>query len=251
MEKYDLLIPVGPKDYIKCKHAIDCAIKFLDPKPDNIFVVSPTSYDINHEYSIINVLDSDILYDFDPKYIKYRPNWIKQQLIKLLQNITEKDKYLVIDSDFFLTSTLSINPSLNHFYLTIDQYHLPYFIFQKQFLGIDKQYNYSFISEIMMFDKNIINHMLQKKQMSKLDFINFCYETVNNGCYLSEQELYGNYVYYNYRDSTSFEKLQTHRYGKECDRDEIIWSNEEIINYINYGINNNLHAIGLHSWSRT
>ena len=38
---YDLIIPCHPKDYFKLKYCISSCVQFLNPKPQNIYIVSP------------------------------------------------------------------------------------------------------------------------------------------------------------------------------------------------------------------
>lgn len=61
------------------------------------------------------------------------------------------------------------------------------------------------------------------------DFLDFCYDTITNDCYLSEYELYGNYVY-NYivpeltESSYKYQKI----INKHFDKINSHWSIEEI-----------------------
>ena len=75
--KYDLLILSHPKDYVKLNYCVDSCVRFLNPPPERIYVVSPDylegvalSKNINHVFDdeAISVKKTDLNYR--------RFNWI-------------------------------------------------------------------------------------------------------------------------------------------------------------------------------
>lgn len=247
--QYDLFIPAAKKDFNKVPYTIKCALQNLHPKPENIVIVSPQKFCdklVIDGYSIKNFIDSEVI-KTDLNKFSYRPTWINQQLIKLLQDVTPNENYLLIDSDFFITKNINIELENFRFYLSLDQNHRPYFKFQEKFFGFGRVFNYSFTSEIMMFNKTVMSNMLSKKGMDKEDFIQYCYENINNYEYINEQEFYGSYVYNTFKN-VSFTNLNTVRNGKLCKPDEVVYADDEIEAYISFAIKNNLDGIGLHSW---
>ena len=154
MFNYDVLIPCAPKDYVKLPYCVE-GLKNLNPQPDNIFVVSKDRVNIPN---VAWVYEGTVL-PFDVSYldgIKTRPKWIYQQLIKIGQDITQNN-YFAIDSDVVLLKEFNLAP--NKFFISSDQYHRPYFNLMNRMLGIDKKYDFSFISDMMLFDRVLCRAM--------------------------------------------------------------------------------------------
>ena len=81
MTNYDLVIMCHPKDELKLQYSLESCIKFLNPQPENIYVVSPTKL---CEPPVINILDEDAI-AIKKEDIKFkRNNWIYQQFVKTL-----------------------------------------------------------------------------------------------------------------------------------------------------------------------
>ena len=100
---YDLVVLCHPKDYVKLEFCISSCLRFSNPKPDGIYIVSPD--EIRSE-DIIHIHDDDAI-NIKKEDIKYRrPNWIYQQLIKLCQDFTKNDHYLCVDSDLVFNRTI-------------------------------------------------------------------------------------------------------------------------------------------------
>ena len=237
-KKYDILILASQKDYNKLNFLCK-SIKNLNPQPENICIVSPTEI-INKKENFLYFLDDEVL-KIDRDKFKHRPNWVSQQFIKLLQDVTPNDNYLVIDSDIFLNREINVftNDKPN-FFITINQYHKPYFNFLNYF-GIDKIYEQSFISEIMMFNKSKIKDYLISINYNTEKFLEKSIEIINENCYISEFEFYGNMILSKYPNLYNFVNINTKLFGKHSE-----WSDNEINNLISS--NNNLDIISYHTW---
>lgn len=238
IKKYDLVVLSTNKDYNKIKFLYK-SLTNLNPMPENIYVISPTK--IKECIDGINYyLDVDVL-NIEREKIKYRPNWISQQFIKLFQNITINNNYLVIDSDVYINRKINLfDGNRNNFFISSDQHHLPYFNFLRKY-GIQKNFKRSFISEIMLFNKSIINDFLSEKNMDRESFIENSIKLIDNDCYISEFEFYGNMVLQNYPELYGFKNIINQPYGKNRE-----WDDSEIDNHINN--NNNADIISYHSW---
>jgi hypothetical protein len=235
---YDAVILSSEKDYIKLDFLLDSLIN-LDPKPENIFVISPT--EIKEKRKEVNYFLDDEVLKFKKENLKFRPNWIKQQFLKLFQDITKNDYYLILDSDIFLNKKIEIfKNNKPNFLLSVDQNHKPYFDFLENF-GIKKIYERSFISEIMLFNKKIIRRFLEDSNLTVDSFINKSIEIINDNCYISEFEFYGNMVLKYYPDLYDFTILNTRVIGKHED-----WNKNEILQTINN--NQDLDIISYHTW---
>ena len=127
-----------------------------------------------------------------------------------------------------------------NFFITIDQYHQPYFNYLNHF-GINKVYATSFISEIMVFNKDKIKEFLSSIGHSEESFLNKSIELIDSNCYISEFEFYGNMILTNYPNSYNIKNIKTKVFGKQSK-----WNNDEIITLIN--TNRDLDIISYHTW---
>lgn len=235
--KYDILILSKNDDFNKIVFLLK-SIKDNIKGYDSIYLITPERLDIE---GVINLTDFEVINEKYKVDLKYRPNWIFQQYIKLLQDVTKNDHYLVIDSDIYINRNIDIfiNGKPN-FFITRDQYHQPYFNFMKEF-NLLKLYNTSFISEMMVFSKSKIRQFLNKNELTVEGFLKKSNQIINQDCYISEFEFYGNMILKEFPDDYNFTKLSTNLAGKHGK-----WSDSEIEFLINS--NKNLDIISYHTW---
>jgi len=239
-EEYDLVILSAEKDYNKIKFLYSSTPN-LNPQPKNIYIVSPTK--INDTIKGVNYVNDQDVLNIERSKIKYRPNWICQQFIKLFQDTTINDKYLVIDSDTFINKEINIfEGGKNNFFISSDQHHHQYFKFMDNF-KIKKNFNKSFISEIMLFDKKIINGYLNSINMDKYSFIELSIKLIDDSCYISEFEFYGNMVLENYPNLYDIKHISNSLNGKHT-----LWGDNEISDLIKRNMGNNIDIISYHTW---
>lgn len=247
---FDIIILSHQKDYNKLPFLVDSIQKNITGF-DTIHIVSETL-----PSSIIDGIsyhrDQDVLplddtttetYNEWQVTIGYRPNWIFQQYIKLFNIINDKD-YLIIDSDTIINKPLDIFVNCKpNFFIGLNQNHIPYFDFIEQILSIKKIFSRSFISEIMFFKKSIIKEILKNFHNDYNEFIQKSLQLTNSSCYISEFELYGNFVMkyfpetYNIKYINSVSKA---KYSK--------WQDEEINTIINEYLNTDTDILSFHSW---
>jgi hypothetical protein len=192
IKSFDVLIVCHSKDF----HKLPTVIKFVKTNVLNfkkIHIITNVEPNFQEDNVIFHNEKNILPVDFDK--IKYRPTWTYQQLLKLLQNVTQ-DWFLSIDADTLITR--QINPIANgnaKFYINQnDQEYEPYFNFCKK-LKVSKVKEHTFISEIMMFNRSFIKEMFSKADLkTNNDILNFIYDTVEDSCHLSEFELYGNFI---------------------------------------------------------
>lgn len=196
MNKVDVFIPCAPKDYTKMKYAILSLIKHIKEIGD-IHICTPSPIQpLDIDYNIKYHLDFDVLPNINPFKWRHRPNWIYQQMIKLFQNVTATDYYFTYDIDGILIKDLSLFTKNNKpiWYSAWEQNHQPYFNFSKKIFGYDKIYPLTFISDTCFFNKIFVKEMLEKFGYTQKSFLDKSYEIIDNSCYISESELYGNYM---------------------------------------------------------
>jgi len=252
MNRYDIVLVSHEKDFNNIKFIVENASKNLDF--DSIHLILSE----REEYKELELLktftdkpiykhnESDIL-KIDRQRIKHRPNWIYQMLLKMFQNVTENDNFLVIECDCIILKKINFfNENKTIFYLGRDQNNTPYFNFNQKVLNIGREYNHSFISEFMMYDKKIIKDMLIKANCNSVEqFLELVYEHTNENCYMADYEIYGNFFYKYHNDKFDTKILSYNFYGREA-RFQPYWHDFEIKNLIEN--NQDKESISFHTW---
>jgi len=204
---FDIIIIATQKDFHKIKYLYDSIIQNITAY-NQIYCFCP-EYPSEKIEGIEYVLDRDVL-NIDMSIVKFRPTWIYQQYLKLLQKVT-LSKYLVIDTDIIINKQISIfDKEIPNFFFLNNTISTPFFNYSKLMFGIDKEYiQYSFISEMMLFDRDLIKEMIYSKFTDYKDFIIGSNSVITNKCFISEYELYGNYIFKNHRDEYNYKKITT------------------------------------------
>lgn len=237
---YDVVIPCAEKDYTKIKFCVNSLSK-LDPKPENIYIVSA------HKLNIPNttwINEADAI-PISPDDIQYRrKNWIYQQILKLCQDFTENDWYLCIDSDIVVNRPLKIfnNNKPNYFISNHKQNHKPYFDFMQKVFGLKKVVDFSFISDLTLFNKKIRSEFLF--DINKL--VEDCNKHLSEDCLIGEPEIYGNYIAKYYPDSYNLVDIKVSMYGRFVPD---YYTSADIENIINQEKNKDIDLISMHSWT--
>jgi hypothetical protein len=249
MNKYDIVIVSHEKDFNNIKHIIEHCDINLEFDSIHLIVSDRVPYtDMELLQTLttkpINLhLETNVL-TVDKSRLKHRPNWIYQMLLKIFQDVTINDNFLVIESDCVILKDLKFfNEDKTIFYLGRDHYHQQYYNFNQKLLGIGREYNHSFISEFMMYDKKVVKELLNKTNCNTVkDFLELVYSYVDNDCYPSDYDLYGNFFYSNYTDKFETKVLNFDMSGKSGS----YWSDGEIKELIEN--NKDKDAISFHCW---
>jgi hypothetical protein len=249
MRKYDIVIVSHEKDFNNIKHIVEYCDKNLTFDSIHLIVSDRAPYnDIGllqtlTESPIHLHLETEVL-KIDKSRLRHRPNWIYQMLLKIFQDVTINDDFLVIESDCIILKNLSFfNDDKTIFYLGRDHYHQEYYNFNQKLLGIGREYDHSFISEFMMYDKKIIKELLSKTKCNTVDdFLELIYLHVNTDSYPSDYDLYGNFYYSNYPNKFETKVLNFDMSGKSGN----YWSDREIKELIQ--THQDKDAISFHCW---
>jgi hypothetical protein len=252
MKNYDIVIVAHEKDFNNIKYIVEYSEKNLNF--DSFYLILSERKEFEDFEKLKSLTthpiylhkETDVL-KVDKNRISHRPNWIYQMLLKMFQNVTLNDNFLVIEADCIILSELNFfNEDRTIIYLARDQYHEQYFNFNKLF-GFDREYNHSFISEFIMYDKKIINDMLSKFNCnSVIDFLEIVYNNTNSNCYLADYEFYGNFCYKYYREKIEFKNLTWDFIGKFSNGTYPNWSDSEINELIQKNIGKDV--ISFHTW---
>lgn len=223
MKNYDIVIVSHEKDFNNIKFIVEYAHKNL--RFDSIHLIL-SDREVYNDMDLLKTLtdkpifqhnENDVL-KIDKSCIKHtRPNWIYQMLLKMFQNVTNNDNFLIIESDCIILKDINFfEDEKTIFYLCRDSgEHTPYFNFSNKILGLGREYNHSFISEFMMYDKKIINDLLYKCGCKTVyDFLKLIYNNVDSDCYPADYELYGNFCYKYYKDNFIIKHISYNFFGR-------------------------------------
>lgn len=242
---YDVLLVCHPKDYKMLPFVVNGIQQNLQGY-NKIHLVINNIDDVPCLYKNVIVHNEQEVLPVELNKIKHRPNWIYQQLIKLLQNITI-DNYLVIDCDTIICKNISIynDQKTPYFFFSADQYHEQYFKFIKKYFKIDKVHNHSFISEIMLFHRPFVKEMFTSIDLFDQNKIfEFFYNTITKEEYISEFELYGNFVMTRHCNSYDKKNINSISAGNF---DHNFWNSDKISNIL--ASNSQPDVITLHTWT--
>lgn len=226
--KFDIIVPVKTSlvDFF-CRYTIVHLRKIF---PDNrIFVVSNIINFDKIKHKSVRFIDEDKLisgltfknvssYLLERGAEVNRAGWYFQQFIKLGLSKLDyiSDDYLIWDADCLILNKMEFNSNKTIFAIS-DEYNKPYFDTIETIWGIQRQVDFSFISEHMMFKKFIVNEMLGhisknnewwRLILDSIDIIN-----LNNSGF-SEYESYGNYLTSKKIVPFSYYEYKTIRYAK-------------------------------------
>jgi hypothetical protein len=251
MKPYDLVLVAHEKDFNNIKFIVQYAQKNL--KFDSIHLILSERAPFE-DYELLKTLTDKPIYvhpetsilKVDKTRIRFRPNWIYQMLLKLFQNVTANDNYLILEADCLILKNLEFfEDDKTTFYLGMDQNHQPYFNFNRLF-GFGREYNHSFISDFMMYDKKLVKDLLTKTGCNSVDdFLELIYRTVTDQCYPADYELYGNFCYKYHTDKVTFKHVNYNFSARDCSISPN-WSDEEIQNLIKQYPDK--ESISFHTW---
>lgn len=254
MNNYDIVLVAHEKDFNNLKFIVEYAEKNLTF--DSIHLILSERKPFN-DLPILQTLTSKKIFyhresevlKVDKTKIKHRPNWIYQMLLKMFQNVTENENFLIIESDCVILNPISFFESdKTIFYLCRDQNHEPYFLFNKETLGIGRELNHSFICEFMMYNKTKVNKMLESMKCKNVyDFLQIIYDKVDQNCYLADYEMYGNFCYKFFPEEFIVKKIDYGFYGRESSVKEF-WDDNEIKFLIS--TNQTKPVISFHTWGQ-
>lgn len=244
--KFDIFIPIHSKDFKKIDFLISSIERNISGY-DKIFIVSNETLIKDFSNKNIILLNEKEVLNVDLSRITHRNTWIYQQMLKLLQNKT-KDWYLTIDSDCFINKKIDViseDGRPNFIINQIPDHGKSYFKYSKKYFDLDKVFEFSFISELMLFNRKIILEMFKKINLnSTQDIINFFYNTTTEDEHLSEFELYGNYVMKNYPNMYQIKRIFSKKTGLHDFEDD--YNIEKINNLISNNVNYDI--IQYHTW---
>ncbi len=249
-DKVELVIPCAPKDEIKLA-AVLASVDANTTEISAAHIITPNGVRVDRRYSFPVYLhrDCDVV-DFDPLRFKFRPTWIYQQFLKLFQNVTSTDWYLVMDADRFLNQPRPLfedgQPMM--FLSSRDQFYDFYFAYSQQMIGVGKVYEHSFLSECTLYHKMLIKEMVDRSGLNRWEFLARSADIISATCCIGDAELYGNFVWSRYPDLYKPLILRDEIRGKYPE-EHGEWSPQEIDLYVEeMRKHDDIDIFSAHSW---
>jgi len=252
---YDILIPAAEKDFVKLRFVYDSIMKSLSGF-DKIYCISDVKIPRNLLIPGVQYyLDEDVV-DFD--FSKFRgrvrilDGFYRYQFVNLFQQVTS-DSYLEINADIYLNKKIDIiEDGKPVFLFGNDQNHPPNFHFMEKLLNLGRVHPYSFISEMMFFKREIINHMVSSTGFNKYGFFELAVNILNRmneDAGMSYYELYGNYVVKHFKHSYKYRHIKIHVAGKGgFELKKILWEEGELQRHIDSFRGTDYDILSFHSW---
>jgi len=250
---FDIFLACAPKDFNKLFFAIDSIVRNVEGY-DNIIICSPTEIpqEVLSKLPAMHYNFPDVagLPSANRSKWKWRPNWSFQQHLKLFQELTN-DWYLTFDADIIVNRPMQFFDNGKPVsWRGADQVFPPYFRFQEAMIGVPRVCDRSFIADMNLFHRPIINEMLEVNGFTRESFIAKSQQISNKDCHIGEPELYGNYWYKNHPDMYILRDLkQAPNKGRmQKDVSQLNWSEEEILQVIEEMKGQDYDTMSLHSW---
>lgn len=236
---YDAYICCATKDASKLRWVLRGIRRNTDAA--TIHVVSPDRLPpIDGVPDVAYHLDAEVL-DV-PRAWAFRPDWVYQQMSKLLQEVTD-DQYLVVDADCLILNRLPLDTPA--FLLGREQDHEQYYAFTRRMFGFGREYDHSFVAEVMLFDRRLVADMLALAG-GREAFIARSYEIIDGACQISEYETYGNYVSKYHPDAYAYRAINAAYTGREA---SLPWTGDEIARQWNHARRAGYDTYAVHSWT--
>lgn len=146
--------------------------------------------------------------------------WYFQQFLKYAfgRSNQASEYYLSWDADTLPINKIEFFEEGKPMFTRKIEYHAPYFDTIKRLLGIDRQVDYSFIAEHMMFNSNIVKELTEEIMKSGIagdtwfeKIINACDFSAGKANLYSEFETYGNFCVKYYPELYDTRTLNTFR----------------------------------------
>lgn len=238
---YDIVLPVGPEDFDTARFTLTNLFKYFPFR--KLYIVS--SFETFKKIGI-NELQSEKTIFIDESSVNpginlseiktlcgklfndtSRGGWYFQQFLKMgiSQLPTLSDHYLVWDADTIpLKPILFFDEDGRVLYSFKTDTHQPYFNTLKKLTGIDKQVDYSFITEHMMIKKAYMQELLKMIGQSNASGNNWIEKIMNSVAPVeyvsgfSEFESYGNFIAKLHPYSFAIRKIKHKRSGSKISK---------------------------------
>lgn len=218
---YNIIIPVIYRDYSFLGKTLKYVHRNLCPK--KVFIITDIRFKrflpntVLRDDCCVVVDENDLIDGLTINHVKdlfgnlgrdkMRVGWYYQQFLKMafsLSRYCDTDYYLSWDSDTIPLRKIDFfNENGKPYFTMKSEYHKPYFVAIEKLLGITNINNRSYIAENMLFNKEIMEELINRIQSNDHIKGDFWYEKIIYALEpetvspmgFSEFETYGNYCF--------------------------------------------------------
>ncbi len=263
MEKIPVIIPTITKDYLRMRDIqVNRVLEHL-PVKELVFIGNEelcglVSADIAERFdgSPVRTVNEEELVKRQPvvDFVKsrienmdeeirkrVRPGWYYQQFLKMAYSrVCDEEFYMTWDMDTVPLRDVSMFDGDGHPVFDLKREMNPgYFKTIENLLGLKKEVDGSFVSEHMVFRKDLMTELINAIEDSSVKGGDFIEKIINavDGDYIalgfSEFETYGTYINHKHPDAYSFRRFSSFRRGSwflkadELNEDDIRWLSED------------------------
>lgn len=218
---------------------------------ETIHVITPDPSAVPYSWpGVVFDADADVL-PYDRNDLRHRPSWCYQMIAKVFQDVTEHDWFVVMDGDIIPNNRIELwtEEGKPIFSLGRERRAMPaYFSFNKQMLGFGQVYEYSFLTECVLYSKHLVRGMRRFGGFETMDeWWRKCAEVTDKKCHIADAELYGSYVHREHPGLYEYRHIQSTLGGRYGDAE---WTTEEIETQLEHvrRANPDAHLISIHTW---
>lgn len=231
---YELVLLATPTDIKKCIEHLEYYKESLKPDKISLIASHKVKEMIPNNQEVYFIDENDIIPDMTLSAIKDiflsekidvdKAGWYFQQFLKLSYCYkTEYDYYLVWDSDTIPIHEIRLFDEEKPVFGMKKEYHELYFETIQKLFGFGKSIHASFISEHMMFEKELVKEMIQEiENNSQLEGTCFWEKILFSACprnklernCFSEFETYGTWIMNRYPNRYKMLEYKSYRQGK-------------------------------------
>jgi hypothetical protein len=194
-----LIIFSFPPHYKISQYCKQFALKNLPDVTEVVYIWDDFSADNETLLEQLRDKNKVILFS-DFKNVSKEPNgWLRQQFVKLqLHQYFDDDHYLILDGDTIIRNRYVFDNQKPTVFMS-KEYYKPYFYFIKKCLGLRKNNNFSFVTPLFYFEKDVLKSLEEFSiKKNKCDVVEFYlqnkWKDYNPTPPFSEFEIYGTFA---------------------------------------------------------
>lgn len=229
--------------YLPCLPVVIEGTKNIEDNIISRTIVSPNPVQIE---GYNNILDEEIWKTIDPNFEfqdLYDTPWYRQQILKLALDNFFDGNVLLVDGDVVIVKPVTFVENNKFNFYMLGEYYRPYFNCLKLLTGLNKRRPDSFISEVMVFNTDILkqlklfveeytnmNYWLKSIHSAIKDSLNKKGGMFTAHSVLSEFELYGSYMCAKHSNLINkfIDPYPTIEWRPRIDITESIWRNYSV-----------------------
>ena len=190
LKNLEAVMPVAAKDMNKVPYATRLLLRNTPVTKVHVITDSPIVEDDTEQ---VVWHDELAVLPYGSDFFDFRPKWMFQQMLKLMQNVTEGEWYVSVDADTFVVRPMELwSNNGPYLFKEVDSRRIvvPYDTFNQRVFG-HSYYPFSVLNNIVLFNKSIIRDIME--YLGVVDSVQFAEEVcdiIGPKCYPAEAQFY-------------------------------------------------------------